>query len=336
MPVRDKQELVRELEAAIADARAFLLERRIDTGAFALAEGFDKVALKDDAVDKLLETDEIRKQFMAHAANVNRLFKAVLPDEAANEHAPFAALMRYLDSSVKSLLPEADITEVMESVEELLDRSVATEGYVIKEEGDGYDRMVDLSQIDFEALKRRFVEGRKNIEANKLRGQINSKLRQMVRLNQTRMNYLERFQRMIDEYNAGSMNVEEFFRRLKEFTRELSQEDERAIREELSEEELAMFDLLVKPDIELTDAERKQVKRVARELLQRLKTEKLVLDWRKRQQSRAAVRVCIEEVLDQLPDSYDSDLFQTIVNEAYQHVYDAYANPENTLYDRAA
>lgn len=37
------------------------------------------------------------------------------------------------------------------------------------------------------------------------------KLEEMVRLNRTRMDSLERFQRMIAEYNAGSSNVELFF-----------------------------------------------------------------------------------------------------------------------------
>ena len=108
---------------------------------------------------------------------------------------------------------------------------------------------------------------------------------------------------MIDEYNAGSVNVDEFFRRLLAFAQDLNSEDQRRIGEQLSEEELALFDLLTKPEIELTTKERAEVKKCARELLETLKREKLVLDWRKRQQSRAQVRVAIETVLDQgLPD----------------------------------
>jgi len=57
--------------------------------------------------------------------------------------------------------------------------------------------------------------------------------------------------------------------------------------------------------MELTAKERAQVKKVSRELLQTLKAEKLALDWRKRQQARAQVRVAIETLLDQgLPEAY--------------------------------
>ena len=90
-----------------------------------------------------------------------------------------------------------------------------------------------------------------------------------------------------------------------EFAKSLTEEEQRAVAEELSEEELALFDLLTKPEINLTRKERNQVKKTARELLEVLKREKLILDWRKRQQARAQVRVTIETVLDEgLPAAY--------------------------------
>ncbi len=51
----------------------------------------------------------------------------------------------------------------------------------------------------------------------KLRGAINRKIVQMVRLNKSRVNYLEKFQKLIDDYNSGSYNVETFFVSLVEF-----------------------------------------------------------------------------------------------------------------------
>ena len=155
----------------------------------------------------------------------------------------------------------------------------------------------------------------------------------MVRLNRTRMDYLERFQKMIDDYNTGSMNVDEFFRRLMEFAHGLNKEDQRSIRENLSEEELTLFDILTKPEPDLDGKEKQQVKKVARELLEKLKQEKCVLDWRKRQQSRAAVKVSIEELLDKgLPAIYTTELFQKKVDAVYQHVYEAYQGAGQSMY----
>jgi hypothetical protein len=60
------------------------------------------------------------------------------------------------------------------------------------------------SLFAFEALRRRFEQGRKYTEAQQLRGAINTKLQRMARLNKAGTDYLERFQRLIEEYNAGS------------------------------------------------------------------------------------------------------------------------------------
>ena len=239
----------------------------------------------------------------------------------------------------RALTPPADVSEVMGQVEELLDESIDAEGYVIRETPAPYgatggkEHWIDLAQIDFEALKERFATGKKRTEAEKLKGQVNSKLKQMLRLNRTRMDYLERFQKMIDEYNAGSLNVDEFFQRLMAFAHSLNEEEKRGVAEQLSEEELALFDILTNPRMDLSDQEIQQVKRAARDLLETLKREKLVLDWRKFQRSRAAVKIGIEDALDEgLPENFTPDLFHQKVEAVYQHVFDSYYGGGKGIY----
>src|ERR1044071_2225319 len=121
-----------------------------------------------------------------------------------------------------------------------------------------------------------FDKGRKAIEVQKLRAKLAVKLAQMVKLNRTRIDFLEEFQKMIDEYNAGSSNVETFFGKLMAFTKKLNDEKRRGIAENLTEEELVIFDLLTKLEITLTKQETGEVKKVAKALLAKLKQEKLV------------------------------------------------------------
>ncbi len=151
------------------------------------------------------------------------------------------------------------------------------------------------------------------------------------------MDYLEQFQKMIDDYNQGSAQLEFHFLRLVEFAQELTTEEQRHIAENLAEEELAVFDLLTKPEMDLSEQEKTQVKQVARDLLQTLKRAKLVLDWRKRQQTRAQVKVAIEETLDRgLPTTYDQVLFTKKCALLYQHVYDAYCGQGRSIYENVA
>jgi type I restriction enzyme R subunit len=154
----------------------------------------------------------------------------------------------------------------------------------------------------------------------------------MVKLNRTRIDFLEEFQKMIDEYNAGSSNVEAFFAKLMAFTKKLNEEERRGIAENLTEEELVIFDLLTKPEISLTKQETAEVKKVAKVLLAKLKQEKLVLDWRKQQTTRAMVFTTIKDILDQLPRAYSKEVYEQKCDAVYQHFYEAYVGQGKSVY----
>ncbi len=91
---------------------------------------------------------------------------------------------------------------------------------------------------------------------------------------------------------------------------ELNEEEQRHAKEHMSEEELAVFDLLVKPGAKLKKEERELVKEVARYPIQKPKDSKLVLDWKKTQQTRSGVIVTIEKELDRLPEVYGVNLYR--------------------------
>jgi type I restriction enzyme, R subunit len=128
------------------------------------------------------------------------------------------------------------------------------------------------------------------------------------------------------------MNVQQYFAELLAFARNLTDQDQRAIGEQLTEEELAIFHLLTRPQPELEEAEAKLIKQTARSLLATLKAEKLVPDWRKLQQTRQAVRLCIEEIYDrELPSLYDAK-----VDLTFQHIYDSYRHDGRGVYSEVA
>ena len=331
LPIMDKAELAKLLRTVLQETTAFCRERGVSLELIQAASGFEREKLKEDAVATFVIDDATRRRFMEFAGRVEKLFKSLLPDPAANEFGPIRKVISVVAEKIRLEVPSTDISEVMGQVEELLDKSVSTEGYVIRPSATA-ENYIDLSKIDFEALRERFERGRKAIEAQKLRGQIAQKLVQMVRLNRTRINYLEEFQKMIDEYNSGASNLETLFDRLMSFTKRLSDEEKRGIAEQLSEEELVIFDLLTKPDMKLSKAEEIEVKKVARELLESLKREKLVLDWKKRQTTRAAVRYTVETVLDHLPRIYTPDVYEQKCERVYQHVFESYGGQGKSLY----
>jgi type I restriction enzyme R subunit len=213
-----------------------------------------------------------------------------------------------------------DTDEVMTKVEALLDQSV--EGFRIADLKDE-ERIYDLSKIDFEALRNKYKKSRKRIEIEKLRNSIEKKLGELIEINTTRIDFRERYLSLIDEYLSGAKSLDEIFERLVRFSQGLQEEEKRFIREELdSEEELAVFDMLTKPDMKLSKKEAAEVKRVARQLLAKLKKEKLVLDWKKKQQTRAGVKLTIKKELDFLPEVYSKEIYNQKCDLVYKYVYD--------------
>jgi type I restriction enzyme, R subunit len=193
-----------------------------------------------------------------------------------------------------------------------------------------------LTRVKLISINRKlFKMKRKRITTEQLNGSVENKLNQMIAINRTRVDFQEKFQKMIEEYNSGAYNIEVFFEKLIKFARDLGEEDQRAIRENLSDEVLVVFDLLTKPELDLNKKEIEEVKKVAKDLLDTLKNEKLVLDWRKRQQSRASVRLAIETVLDKLPRTYSKELYQQKCDAIYQHVYDSYFGQHSSIFAHA-
>ena len=127
---------------------------------------------------------------------------------------------------------------------------------------------------------------------------------------------------MIESYNAGSRNIEELFQELLALSRALTEEQQRHVREQLTEDELTVFDILTRPGPDLTPEEREQVKKVARQLLQKVKSA-LVLNWRQKAQARAQIRLAIEDVLDDgLPRAYSAELYRQKCSALFEHVFE--------------
>jgi type I restriction enzyme, R subunit len=102
----------------------------------------------------------------------------------------------------------------------------------------------------------------------------------------------------------------------------------------VTEEELVIFDILTRPAPDLSPAERDEVKKVARELLARLKMLLAAnFNWRHKGAARSQVKLAIEDVLDTgLPRAYTPDAYQQKCSAVFEHVYESY--PEGA--ERAA
>lgn len=327
LPVKDKTELIEALKIALEQAGDFCRKQNVDVEAVAK----DSVEHFLTAVDRLMRTDEVKDGFLGHARDVQRLYKAVMPDPVIPKLAPKAQVIRELEKAIRAQADPVDITAVLAEIGKKLDESIVASPHV---EPGAQAKVIDLSRVDFEVLERKFARSKtKNLEAQKLRALIERKLDNMIRLNASRYDYLDRFQKMIEAYNSGAMSIEALFEELVKFSKDLNEEEQRHLRENVSEEELAVFDILTRPGPELDPKEVEAIKKVCKDLLAKLKTELLVLAWRNKRTTRAAVRVEIEKMLDAgLPEKYTADLFESKCGALFQHVLEKYPEDGRSVY----
>jgi type I restriction enzyme R subunit len=154
----------------------------------------------------------------------------------------------------------------------------------------------------------------------------------MIQLNRTRADFAEKFAALIESYNAGSRSIEELFAELVALSNSLNYEQERHVRENMSEEELVIFDILTRPAPELSNGGARRGEEGARELLARLKV-LLVLNWRQKSTARSQLKLTIEDTLDSsLPRAYTPELYNQKCSAVFEHVFESYSERNAGIY----
>lgn len=334
MPVRDKKALADELRYAVNDANMFCLEIGVNLATIENmpTANFAQAGAIQVAADRLMAPESIKRDFLALEALVSSLYRAVKPDPVAVEFMQRCGCLAAIGNCIRTVTEPPDISHIMKGIQDLLDESIAAEPFTIRQSTSAYGQ-IDLSKIDFAALRKRFEDKKpSNSDVERLKAAVRAQLERMVRLNPMRADYLEKFQELIEGYNSGSRNIEEIFKELLALSQILTDEQTRHVRENLSEEELTILDILTRPAPQLTTEERDEVKKVAHQLLEKLHT-LLVLGWRQKISTRARVKIEIENALDEgLPRAYSKDIYEAKCSAIFEHVYQSYQGEGRSVY----
>ncbi|WML92268.1 type I restriction endonuclease subunit R [Thiothrix lacustris] len=327
-PVEKLEEMETELRNAILSVRNHLQEVGFELDTLVNPPSIlHKLAKLKEARNAVSLNETTRTKYEFYARDVFRKYSALCLEPLVKPYTPEFNAIEAIYDQLNQKKAAVDITAVMRRLQQEVNLSVTTLDSVGENERPD-DDYVDLSTLDFDKLRAAFAQStEKNTVVFDLQQAIAQRLAQMMRQNPTRLVFYEKYQAIIQAYNDGKdlQAVQKAFDELNVFLKkELTPETERAMREELDEETLAIFDLLKKPMLSLE--ERKKVKEVAKETLDILKAEKLRIErWRESTQVAAQVRVIIDERLQWLPaDSYPDDELDLRGFQVYQHVYSHY------------
>ena len=282
-----------------------------------LDKAFSQISLFDQYANILVNPIERKAQFAVFDNTISQIYDECLPDIISRkEDFVMAEVIHYLRQVMDNAVDRSKLDSARRRIKELLNQSIVPKGegpaetreYTIKEFGE-----FDLSRLDIDKLREQFGEAKcKALEINDLEDFISQKLDAMLNQNSERRTFAEEFQRIIDRYNAGSIESEEAFQQLVELLQRMSAEQRRAAEEGLTEEELEIFDILRKEN--LSKADEIKVKAAARDLLDKLKANEEQLctaEWYKDSSKKSSFVLFVRDTLDKtLPDCYDRSTFQ--------------------------
>lgn len=321
------EERVRALSLALDETESHLRRLGFDPVRLQNARGFGRIQALADAVDAAYTSEDAKRRFEIMARQVFNRFKALIMEPAAFAFAERHDNIEAIYKKITERRDTADVTELLKELQKIVSETIRAQMPGVNEpppEPEG--KFYDLSKIDLEKLRVEFAKRvkRKATAIQDIRQIVDAKLARMLALNPLRMDYYRKYSEIIADYNREKdrVTIEETFARLLDLAQSLDAEQRRAAEEGLSEEELALFDLLNKPQI--SKAERERLKQASQSLLDAIR--KLIAPlqgWTGKEQTQAEVEVFILDHLYQcLPmPPFTQEETQELAKSIYHHVF---------------
>ena len=324
-PTVDKGQLISRILETIAAAENFLAERDFSLQTLVGAKDFEKLQLIQTAANAVSSTIEEKKTFQTNAAELIRLMKYAdrgdIAPEVRTRYEAITAIYGELKKKRKTASNVDLMVEINNIISEYVHVEDAASGMVLS-------RQFDISQIDFDLLRREFAKTKKkNLVMKDLAELIRSRLDSMLLNNPDRIIYHERYQQIIEDYNSQQdrATIEKTFDELMQIVKDMDQEERRYVREGFSsDEELSLYDMLFSENLSKQDI--RKIKAVAVELLQKVKSKIAELDhWTDKQETRSIVYNLIRDDLwSELPACYDEPSISVYLQRIYEYVYKRY------------
>lgn len=328
-PAKDIEQLITNIERSISDTEAFLLKIGIKTeDIIAEEETINRLEMLRKAYDHILTKDEWKERFKVMSNLMINLYDAAKPEilERGWYNDKFA-IIAHINGWLCNLIDDEKLRKARLRMAEALDRSVSAG---VSEQQATYGihqgKVIDLSKLDVDAIRKEINKTPyKALETDDLRAFVERTLEQLINKNCTRVAFSQRYRNIIDRYNAGGSENEDYYKKLLQLIEDLKKEQSRSTDLGLEEEELEIFDLL-RADKKLTKAEEQKVILAAKNLYHKLSEEKervMVVDWFKDEQPRLQVFALIQTSLnDDLPESYDRVTFNDKTRLLFNHFVD--------------
>jgi len=260
--------------------------------------------LREDKKDNFIKEAKLLK-------NALSLCRSIVNEKQRFEAAYFEAVKTILTRVTKK--GKMSLKEINERINELLKQSIKSEGVInlfsdVKEEFSLFDPdfLDDISKMK-----------EKNLAIEMLKKLLNEQVSTYQRTNLVKSElFSESLKRTMNSYINGMLTNEEVIEELLKIAKEIRDGKEKGNELGLTDEELAFYDALTKPEAINDFYKNHQLIDLTRELTESLRQNRTI-DWQKKEGARAKMRLIIKRLLkkyDYPPEGYD-DAILTVINQ---------------------
>lgn len=320
-PTVDKEQLIARIAELIAQTDVFLENLGFSLSELVAAKDFAKQARIKTGADAVCGSMEDKKEFQTYASELVRVMKYLQRDDLTENQLQYRDAIVAIYKELQMKRKHADNTDLMVEINQIISENLTLE----PSSGEEDSKQFDISKIDFDLLRREFAKAaHKRLIIKDLADLVEERIKQMLARNPGRMDYYDRYQAIIKEYNdeKDRAAIAKAFEDLMNLSQDLTQEEKRYVREGFSsDEELSMFDLLFKEN--LSKQEIAMIKKVSVDLLAKVKAKIAELDhWADKSETKAIVDNLIRDTLwAELPESYDEISITSYRKEIYEYIY---------------
>ena len=327
-PTVNKEELIKHVVEAIAAAKAFLKEYEFELDDLICAGSFKKLSLLKQAANAMCKTLGIRKTYCTFASTLLKLWKYLDREDITSELKQQKDAIEAIYKELQKKRKHADITDLSVAISEIINDHIEMENN--NDVTDSQYRRFDISGINFELLRREFARScEKNLMMKDIQELLQERIAKMLAANPSRINFYEKYQEIITEYNneQNRVTIEKTFEELMQLSQQLTIEEKRYIHEGFEyDEQLSLYDLLIKDDLSKDDI--KKLKEVAKDLLEKIKGLLATMDHPfEKRETKATIIIAIRDTLwVGLPQSYPVESINHYRDAVYNYVSQRYGN----------
>lgn len=275
----------------------------------------------------MLDNEEKKNNFIRHFLALKKIYALASPHPETikiKDDIRFFEMIKKMIVKYSTEKPEIS-REIEYEINQLISKSISAEEPI------DIFSLLQKEKPDISILDEQFLSQFRNIPSKNyavdlLMKLLNDEIRGKIRKNPFRYkSFYEMLKKLIERYNIKLIDTAEIIDEFIKIARDIKSKIEEGKKLELTEEELAFYDMLSTEEGIFENEE--EIKTIAKEVIKKLGYYIKIVDWNKKETLRAKIKMVIKEILINVIDArVDYEKIEQMASEIYNHAEELFVS----------